>query len=98
MIHEHTVDYRSPIGHCEQDGDMINFVDDRTVLYSHTNPTVISQVLSSHYDRIEKYIHSNKMVINADKSHLLVCGTRKTAVRREEVSLVTWLCHQAVRV
>ena len=33
------------------------------------------------------YMAANHLVINADKTHLLVMGTKKTAARRNEVTL-----------
>ena len=64
---------------------MVNFVDDSTVYFAHRQPGVISQTLSSHYDKIKKYMNSNKLVVNSDKTHLLVmAGRGAVAARRME--------------
>ena len=34
-----------------------------------------------------QYMAANKLVINAEKTHLIVMGTKATAVRRQEVIL-----------
>ena len=86
-IHSHPVDYKLPSGHCEEDGDSIHFVDDGTVSFSHKDPAVIKQVLSSHFTTISEYMASNKLVINPDKTHLLVMAPRRLAARREEITL-----------
>ena len=74
---------RAPLGTVGRTG--IYFVDDRTVIFSHKDPAIISQVLSSHYNKIAEYMASNKLVINDDKTHLLVMAPRRLAGRRQEV-------------
>ena len=45
-------------------------------------------MLTSQYENISSYMASNKLVINAHKTHLLVMGTGKPAMnRRQEVHL-----------
>ena len=39
------------------------------------------------YKTISHYIAANRLLINAEKTHLIVMGTRATAKRRDEVSL-----------
>ena len=53
-----------------------------------TDPQELSEKLSSQYKIISDYMAANHLVINADKTHLIVMGTKKTAARRNEVSLV----------
>ena len=87
IIHNHPVSYKTPTGHCAEDGDSVHFVDDGTIIYSHKDPAVLSEVLSSHYNTISSYMASNKFVINAEKTHLLVMAPRRLAARREEVTI-----------
>ena len=72
VIHEHEINYDKATGHCQEDGDSIHFVDDGTVLFSHRDPDVISEKLTGHYSAIEDYMAANKLVINADKTHVMV--------------------------
>ena len=67
---------------------MVNFVDDGTVYYADKNPEVFSQKLSNHYSVIEEYMNDNKLVINSDKTHLIVsAGRGSRAARRMEVQV-----------
>ena len=85
VIHDHKVQFESPTGHCQEDGDSVHFVDDGTVIFSHQDPASISQVLSSHYKKIAEYMAANKLVINDEKTHLMVMAPRRLAGRRDEV-------------
>ena len=81
IIHSHRTDFQQPEGYCQEDGAMVNFVDDSTVYFAHRQPDVVSQTLSNHYDKIEKYMNSNK-------THLLVmAGRGAIAARRMEVEV-----------
>ena len=52
------------------------------------NPQTVSEKLSDHYRKIEQYMHSNKLVINSDKTYLLVMAGRGAAsTRRMEVQV-----------
>ena len=63
------------------------YVDDGTYSVGHTDPATLSGTLSSQYRKISEYMVANKLVINDDKTHLLVLGTKKTAAQRATVSL-----------
>ena len=62
-------------------------MDDGTVIYSHKDPEVISQVLTNHYKKISNYMAANKFVINEEKTHLLVMAPHRLSARREEVTI-----------
>ena len=76
---------KNPTGHCKEDGESIHFVDDGTVTFSHHNPEVVSRVLTSHYAAIADYMAANKLVINDDKTHLMVMAPTKLEDKRKEV-------------
>ena len=63
------------------------YVDDSTYSHGETDPTILSLKLTEQYDKISNYMAANKLVINGDKTHLVVMGTKKTAARRQEVSV-----------
>ena len=44
VIHSQSVDYKEPMAYCQDDGNMINFFDDRTV--SDKNPDTLSEKLN----------------------------------------------------
>ena len=88
VIHNHKVNYENPEVHCKKDGSMVNFVDDGTVYFTDKDPEVVSQKLRDHYGAIEDYMNSNKLVINSDKTHLIVMAGRGTiSARRLEVQV-----------
>jgi hypothetical protein len=88
VIHEHEVNYNEPKSHCKEDGSMVNFVDDATVYTDSKDPEEISLKLSNHYKKIERYMHANKLVINSDKTHLIVMAGRGAAsTRRMDVEV-----------
>ena len=88
VIHSHPVDYKEPLVHCREDGSMVNFVDDGTAYFADKSPEVVGHKLTNHYSLIEDYMHSNKLVINSDKSHLLVlAGRGAVGARRLDVQV-----------
>ena len=50
------------------------------------NPAVLSQVLTAKYKLLEDWMNSNKLVINPDKTHLMVMANKNNN-KRVEVSL-----------
>ena len=88
IIHNHKVDFKKPEVYCKEDGCMVNFVDDGTVYFASKDPEEVSQKLSNHYSKIEEYMNSNKLVINSDKTHLLVMAARGAiSAQRTEVQV-----------
>ena len=71
------------LGDC---GEMVGYVDDGAYSYAHPNPAVLSQVLTAKYNLLEDWMNSNKLVINPDKTHLMVMASRNNK-KRVEVSL-----------
>ena len=66
---------------------MVYYVDDDTYSSGLKDPEMLSVVLSNQYETISKYMVSNKLVINDDKTQLLVLGTRVNKAIREQVSM-----------
>ena len=62
-------------------------MDDNIDSVGSRDPVDLSSKLTDQYIIISHYMSSNHLVINADKTHLLVIGTRGTASRRAENSL-----------
>ena len=87
LVHHHPVDYLSPSPHCSRCGSTVSYVDDSTYSHGESDPGVLSNMLSEQYDRISEYMSANKLVINGEKTHLVVMGTKRTAARRQEVSI-----------
>ena len=101
-IHEHEVDRQDPNRGCAGEdgqthslvegevacGELVGYVDDGAYSYSESDPAVLSQVLAKKYTMLEEWMHCNKLVINPDKTHLIVMGSRRHRQTRKEVSLI----------
>ena len=86
LVHDHPVSVATPAPFCSECGSTVCYVDDCTYSHGSKDPVELSERLSIQYSRISSYMAANKLVINADKTHLLVMGTKSTAARRAEVS------------
>ena len=69
-------------------GELVGYVDDGAFSYAHSNPAVISRVLTEKYDILEDWMNNNKLVINPDKTHLIVIGSKKSAELRKQVIMM----------
>ena len=61
-------------------------MDDSACSIVDRDPAKLSSILSKKYRVIEDYI-KNKLVINADKIHLVVMGSREVTMARQAVSM-----------
>ena len=62
-------------------------MDDGTCTIVHNDPAILSARLTEKYRDIENYMVSNKLVINGDKTHLVVMGSKGMDMARQAVSL-----------
>ena len=58
-----------------------------TSKYAHQDPVVLLQVLNKKYSLLEDWINGNKLVINQDKTHLMIMGPKKISSKRQLVSI-----------
>ena len=79
--------YKDPQLHCAPCGSLVTYVDDSTCTVVHKDPSTLSDALSDKYKVIEEYMTSNKLVINGDKTHLVVMGSNKMTRTRQAVSM-----------
>ena len=70
-----------------QCGELVGYVDDGAYSYSDASPATLSQVLTKKYAMLEQWMHANKLVINPDKTHLLVMGSKRHRNTRMEVTV-----------
>ena len=89
VIHtEHdNLSYKDPHLQCGPCGSLVTYVDDGTCTVVDKDPSTLSDTLSDKYKVIEEYMISNKLVINGDKTHLVVMGTNKMTESRQAVSM-----------
>ena len=78
VIHtEYNVSLEDTEHHCKVDGDLATFVDDASLYFGRENPAIVTSVTDKNMKAIEEYMHTNKLKINSDKTHLLVmCKNR----------------------
>ena len=86
--HDSQLSANSPNMHCPPCGSLVNYVDDGTYSFASRDPVVLSNTLTDKYNLIRNYMESNRLVINADKTHLVVMGKRKMDTARKEVHLL----------
>ena len=75
--------------HCKSCGGLAAFVDDSTYSVSAKEPQVLTERLTAKYKKLAEYMGDNGLVINDDKTHLIVMGTRKNAESRKNVKVET---------
>ena len=75
--------------HCNKCGHLCCYVDDSTFTFSSKDPEVLSLKLSEKYQALATFLGDNRLVINKDKTHLIVMGSRKHRNLRNEVIVNT---------
>ena len=91
VIHEHEVDGQKADRGCSDNvqqggedrdhgqggcGVLVGYVDDGAYSYAHKDPVILSQVLTYKYSKLEEWMNANKLVVNPDKTHLMVMASR----------------------
>ena len=67
---------------------MVIFADNATSSYGHKDPAVVTQVIKKNFTAIETYMNANKLMVNSDKTHLLVMANSSGgAVRGQEAAV-----------
>ena len=69
-------------------GELVGYVDDGAYSVSHADPRVLSEVLTEKYSMLHQWMNNNKLVINPDKTHLMVIGSEKIARARQQVNMM----------
>ena len=62
--------------HCKECGGMCLFADDSTYTKSSKDPTQLKAEIDMKYQDIANYMSRNKLVLNTEKTHLLVMASR----------------------
>ena len=66
---------------------MVGYVDDGAYSYACKQAQVLSTVLTQKYDKLANWMNSNMLVINPEKTLLMVMGSRKFNCQRSQVSI-----------
>merc|ERR1719319_184451 len=62
---------------CQLCGDACCYADDTTFTKSNKDPTKLKQEIDEQYAKLSEYMDKNRLVLNKDKTHLLVMATSK---------------------
>ena len=72
---------------CRKCGSLCCYVDDSTYMYSSNDPDQLSAKLTMQYKNLAEYMGDNKLIINNDKTHLVVMGPKKGEAARKLVNI-----------
>ena len=73
--------------HCHSCGVICSFADDSTLTVSRRDPAELDQVIDIKYKEVEQYMVANKLVLNSEKTHLLVLATPNQHRRNQEYGI-----------
>ena len=71
--------------HCRDCGGLTAFVDDSTYQTSAPNPEELSEKLTKEYTKLATYMGDTGLVINNEKTHLILMGADKNRKKREKL-------------
>ena len=66
---------------------MVEYVDDGAYSVASKNPSVLSHIFSDKYDKSADWMNSNRLVINPDKTYLMVMSKCKLLAQKSEISI-----------
>ena len=87
LAHKHPVSVLQPAPYCNECGGTVCYVDDSTYFLASPDPAALSMALTNQYKIISNYMAANNLVINDEKTHLLVLGTKAMKDKRDMVAL-----------
>ena len=87
LVHDHPVSYKDHQSACQACGSTVCYVDDGTYSFGCSDPVELFNTLTTQYNKISKYMVFNKLVINDDKTHLVVMAKQGQGAARGTVSL-----------
>ena len=68
-------------------GALVGYVDDGAYSFAHRDAMKLSEVLTYKNRKLEMWMNANRLVINADKTHLMVMASRGNKAR-DQVSMI----------
>ena len=80
LVHNHEPRDDSPTfcnTHCRTCGGITCFADDSSVTISNSDPKLLNLEIKEKYQEISEYMASNKLVLNSDKTYLLVMASQQ---------------------
>ena len=87
LVHDHHVSINNPKTYCNNCGSTVSFMDDNTNSVGCNTPEELSSKLSQQFQVISDYMNTNHLIINSDKTHLVVMCKRNMKEKRNQVSV-----------
>ena len=90
LAHNHDAAEQSPTlwnTNCISCGGISCFADDSTMSISGVDPDLLTRKLEEKYKLITEYMASNRLVLNTDKTHLLVMTSKKKHQRHGDYGI-----------
>ena len=76
VVHDHLTTNNTFFNtHCKSCGGICCFADDSTYTKSDKDPEIVQQKITEKYSQISNYMAQNKLVLNSDKTKLLVMAS-----------------------
>ena len=85
LCHFHPVSSSSPVTYCEDCGSIVSYMDDSSFSVGCESPEALTERLSQVYKEISSYMSSNMLILNDDKTHLIVFTRKADSDKREDV-------------
>ena len=62
---------------CGECGGICTFADDSTLSISNKDPQTLQEAIKNKYKDIADYMSRNKLILNSDKTHLLIMSSAR---------------------
>ena len=72
---------------CHENGDSIVYVDDDSDIVHHKDPATLRALIETEARNSASWLRDNRLCVAADKSKLLICGTRKLKANKEPIEM-----------
>ena len=79
--------YSNDFPSCHEDGDSIVYVDDDSDVVQHRDPLLLRDLIEKEARNSAGWLRDNRLCVSADKSKLLICGTKQLKAAREVPSM-----------
>ena len=75
-VHDHLPQNKTLLNSmCKECGTICCYADDSTYTFSDKDPQVLTEVIANKYQNIATYMSQNKLVLNSNKTHLLIMAS-----------------------
>ena len=87
LIHDHPITITSPNTYCQSCGSMVSYIDDNSFSVGCDSSTELTERLTEEYKNISEYMASNDLVLNDEKTSLIVFSNKVNSENRKDVSI-----------